>query len=973
VAFNTPYPEDSLSIAIAATPDYITDVSPASGSLAGSESAEVSVSMSADGVDAGAYTKDLALTTNDLDEQSVGVPTALTVLVDPVLSLSPDSLSGTLAPGDSTTTSLTVANDGPAGSVLEYSFPAFAAQDVLSRPGTERNNTSSVIGDAGYEKGNDPHAGIGHPVLTGAGGPDDFGYSWIDSNEPGGPTFDWVEIDSVGTPLDVSDDFGANPSPAVALPFSFEFYGEMKDTVRVDNNGFLHFDSPSGNYFGNAAIPTAETPNGVVAPFWDDLDPTAGTVYTYHDAENDRFIVQWDEIEAFFRDVPMTFQAILSEDGTIRLQVLDIDEEDVSSATTGIESPDGSDGLQVAFNTPYIEDSLAIDIAAAPQFVTDVSPAAGSLESGASENVTVSLSAEGLETGTYGQTVGLTTNDADNPAVGVPAGLTVGSDAPGDCPLAWSLDIATTDSAELGDTLTLGQGPAATAGLDPACGEVEQPPVPPAPTTDFRFTGTDLEGVSLGEGTLVDIRPDNEPTPAAQNAPAIWRIDLQTGDYPVSMSWNNDALAGATSRPVELVDAATGGDVVSVDMKATGSASIENSAVTALEVRLGQADGHTFTLTDGWNFKSMPVQTADMSFGGMMDPCESGFAYAPGEGYDPLEVGEAMEMGDGYWFNCSASTHTVTGSVPTPPTAEAGAGWNVVGPYADSVEVASIGTEPSGILGSAFYGFDPIRGYTVADTLAPGQAYWVKTSEAGVINFAGSAPSSPTLAAKMATRSSKKAAQTTTLVVSDADGRSTSLQVGTDLAEAQLRRNALPPKPPAGIFDVRFESGRSVASFAADAEDALAALDLQGATYPITLRLEDESAADLRLRVKQGDGAAADVQTLSTEQPSVTLRSAAGTVQVGPQPLPDEFALENSYPNPVMGQATINYALPEQSQVTLEVYDVLGRRVATLVNREKEAGEYSVRLDAADLSSGNYFYRMRAGDFTQTRRLVVVR
>jgi phosphodiesterase/alkaline phosphatase D-like protein len=74
-----------------------------------------------------------------------------------------------------------------------------------------------------------------------------------------------------------------------------------------------------------------------------------------------------------------------------------------------------------------------------------------------------------------------------------------------------------------------------------------------------------------------------------------------------------------------------------------------------------------------------------------------------------------------------------------------------------------------------------------------------------------------------------------------------------------------------------------------------------------------------------------------------------------------------------MGQATINYALPEQSQVTLEVYDVLGRRVATLVNREKEAGEYSVRLDAADLSSGNYFYRMRAGDFTQTRRLVVVR
>jgi hypothetical protein len=893
----------------------------------------------------------------------------------PELAYAPDTLATTLASGESTTLPLTVSNEGAAGSTLEFSFPDFAAQALLDQADVERNATSSVISDAGYEKGSDPHAGIGHPVRTGAGGPDEYGYSWIDSNEPGGPAFQFNDISDVGTPLDISDDFGANPSPEVALPFEFEFYGEAKTAVRVDNNGFLHFDSPSDNYFSNAEIPTAEAPNGVLAAFWDDLDPeaTGAEVYTYHDEAAGQFIVQWDEVPAFFGDVPMTFQVVLSQDGTIRYNLLDIDENDNDSATLGIESPAGDDGLQVAFNAPYPEDSLSIAIAATPDFITDVSPASGSLGGGESAEVSVDVSAEGIEAGEYVKGLALTTNDLNAPNVEVPTVLTVGGDSPGDCPLAWSLDIATTDDAALGDTLTLGQGPAATAGLDPACGEVEQPPVPPAPTTDVRFTGTDLEGVSLGEGTLVDIRPDSEPTPAAQNAPAIWRIDLQTGDYPVSMAWDNDALAGATSRPVELVDAATGGDVVSVDMKATGSASIENSAVTALEVRLGQADGHTFTLTDGWNFKSMPVQTADMSFGAMMDPCESGFAYTPGEGYDPLEVGEAMGMGDGYWFNCSAGTHTVTGSVPTPPTAEAGAGWNVVGPYADSVDVASIGTEPSGILGSAFYGFDPISGYTVADTLAPGQAYWVKTSEAGVINFAGSAPASPTLAAKMATRSAKKAAQTTALVVSDANGRSTTLQVGTDLAEAQLRRNALPPKPPAGIFDVRFEGGRSVASFDADAEDALAALDLQGATYPITLRLEDESATDLRLQVKQGDGAAADVQTLSTEQPSVTLQSAGGTVHVGPQPLPEEFALKNSYPNPVAGQATINYALPEQSQVTLEVYDVLGRRVATLVNREKEAGEYSVRLDAADLSSGNYFYRMRAGDFTQTRRLVVVR
>jgi len=256
----------------------------------------------------------------------------------PALAYSPDSLSAELETGNDTSLTLSLSNEGPAETSLQYSFPDFAAQALLNQVGTERNNTSSVIGDAGYEKGNDPHAGIGHPVLTGAGGPDEYGYSWIDSNEPGGPSFAFNDISDVGTPLDISDDFGASPSPEVDLPFEFEFYGEAKTAVRVDNNGFLHFDSPSGNYFENAEIPAADPPNGVLAPFWDDLDPTTGTVYTYHDEGAGQFIVQYDEVEAFFNNVPMTFQVVLSQDGTIRYNLLDIDENDNSSATLGIET-----------------------------------------------------------------------------------------------------------------------------------------------------------------------------------------------------------------------------------------------------------------------------------------------------------------------------------------------------------------------------------------------------------------------------------------------------------------------------------------------------------------------------------------------------------------------------------------------------------------------------------------------------------
>jgi len=89
--------------------------------------------------------------------------------------------------------------------------------------------------------------------------------------------------------------------------------------------------------------------------------------------------------------------------------------------------------------------------------------------------------------------------------------------------------------------------------------------------------------------------------------------------------------------------------------------------------------------------------------------------------------------------------------------------------------------------------------------------------------------------------------------------------------------------------------------------------------------------------------------------------------------IPDVFALDTSYPNPARTQATIRYALPEASDVTLTVYDVMGREVARLVQSAKAAGVHEVQYDSSQLPSGTYLYRLRAGAFTQTKRMVVVR
>ncbi len=83
--------------------------------------------------------------------------------------------------------------------------------------------------------------------------------------------------------------------------------------------------------------------------------------------------------------------------------------------------------------------------------------------------------------------------------------------------------------------------------------------------------------------------------------------------------------------------------------------------------------------------------------------------------------------------------------------------------------------------------------------------------------------------------------------------------------------------------------------------------------------------------------------------------------------------LENNYPNPFNPTTEIRYQIPKVSHVTLKVFDILGREVATLVNEQKSPGTYTVRWDASGVASGIYFYRMQAGMFVETKKMLLVR
>ena len=198
--------------------------------------------------------------------------------------------------------------------------------------------------------------------LLAVGGPDPFGYTFVDSNEPGGTLYEWLDATD-GTPLELSDDGEAN----VTLPFAFDFYGTSSTDIRVGNNGGVLFGVTTGDLStANADLSNSST-NNLIAPFWDDIDSDTGDVYykTIGSAPYRQFIVEWFDRPHFSNIGNGTFELIFYETtNNIKYQYQDVVYGNPSydfgvSATVGIrqETPNY---LQYSYNQPVIQDNLAI-------------------------------------------------------------------------------------------------------------------------------------------------------------------------------------------------------------------------------------------------------------------------------------------------------------------------------------------------------------------------------------------------------------------------------------------------------------------------------------------------------------------------------------------------------------------------------------------------------------------------------------
>ena len=89
--------------------------------------------------------------------------------------------------------------------------------------------------------------------------------------------------------------------------------------------------------------------------------------------------------------------------------------------------------------------------------------------------------------------------------------------------------------------------------------------------------------------------------------------------------------------------------------------------------------------------------------------------------------------------------------------------------------------------------------------------------------------------------------------------------------------------------------------------------------------------------------------------------------------IPNGFSLEQNYPNPFNPSTTIKYSIPEESFVSLKVYDAIGNLVETILEKEQNSGVYTVQFDGTKLASGIYYYQIKTPKFTQTKKLMLLK
>jgi hypothetical protein len=309
----------------------------------------------------------------------------------------------------------------------------------------------------------------------------------------------------------------------------------------------------------------------------------------------------------------------------------------------------------------------------------------------------------------------------------------------------------------------------------------------------------------------------------------------------------------------------------------------------------------------------------------------------------------------------------------------------MIGSISCPVPVSSLQTIPSNIFDSYVFGFNNM--YYPADTIYPGEGYWLKSYQEGDLILSCEEVSSFNVNRDMSIFNNMNS-----LTFSINEGQHQTLYFTSDeILQKFTSRSQLPPPFPDNL-DIRYQSPESDGAFIAylsvkeDKSESVPIM-LRSLKYPLTIswnltdiktqyRLITDYGHSISLSEK-GEVILNDNSIDTSKNQRIFVLEAMGKFA---NQIPSVYGVEQNYPNPFNPVTSISYQIPVESHVILKIYNSLGQEVKTLVNEKKDIGYYSVEWDASNITSGIYFYRLEATStsdpgrsFTQVKKMILLK
>lgn len=477
----------------------------------------------------------------------------------------------------------------------------------------------------------------------------------------------------------------------------------------------------------------------------------------------------------------------------------------------------------------------------------------------------------------------------------------------------------------------------------------------------IRVNGSNVEEKNVRRAVYVPLKSPKELSLTTTDDPSA--IDLSWTDHASDAISGYRIYRGSNLSSLEEI-ASVGPDVTSYTdselndgfylyaITAFGDDYIESDISNMQSYNINSATGE-------WSLVSIPIKGSVVS---LDNSAIFGFN-------NTYQRSSELETLKGYWIKSNeGETYSSAGNRLLSASIDLSKGWNLVGALGNWVDPSTI-EDPSGILTQTpIYTYRDGSYVEGPDLIEVGEGFWIYAAESGTVSMeAGVSQSSKTSTA----RKKDRVLADIDRIEFEAEGTKADFYMNrAEMSSQEMARYLLPPKAPSPQLDVRTSEGYK----ASDEKEVK--LELVSDSYPVKVTVpqtHNNTSDSYRLIVhideneKYLDLLPGKTVAVSQDHDKIVLK------RVGENEMAVENKLSPNYPNPFNPETTIKYQVGSQADVSMEVYNVLGQKVRTLVNEAKQPGTYNVRFNASDLASGIYYVRIQIGNFSEIQKMTLIK